>query len=220
MRPSILAGRCRLTTRLSLIPLVALALAVPPGALAGPPWITVEYPPNPLDETTRGALLVVHTYHHAALVESEVTAVAEGMVGGERRELSLRVDPTSRPGAYAVRGQLPEEGAWVVVVTMAQGTARASALVALEGGRRLAAVQVPHEMRGRWAIPREATAAEVSAMLRTAEAVARAVGEVRRSERVGFDGRRIPVGLVLAGAGTGLLPLGIGLARRARGRGK
>lgn len=169
-----------------LLPLVLL-LALPAFSAAGPPWITVEYPPNPLDRETRDALLVVRTYHHAAILDGRVDARAEGAVAGERRSVALAVEETSRPGVYAVRGELPEEGAWVVVVEM-RTSDPAVALVAMEPDGTLTAVRVPHESRDGWAIPRAATAADIDAMLRTARALAQA----RREVRVGSNGSDVP----------------------------
>ena len=37
-------------------------------ALIGPPWISIEYPANPLDPSTRGGYLLVHTFHHQQAV--------------------------------------------------------------------------------------------------------------------------------------------------------
>lgn len=199
--------RRRRATFLALVAILAATLAVPALVEAGPPWITVEHPPNPLDRETRGALLVVHTYHHAGAVPAEVSAVAHPAGEGDASALKLEVGATSRPGVYAVRGDLPEREAWVVVVTMRAGEAAASALVALERGGELTAVRVPHEVRDGWAIPHAATQAEVRAMRETALALAQA--------------RRGQLGAIGSGAGAALaglllLPLGALALRRRR----
>lgn len=162
---------------------LALLLLLPAFSVAGPPWITVEYPPNPLDPETRDALLVVRTYKHATVLEGRLEARAEGSVAGERRSVTLEVGRTSRPGVHAVRGELPREGTWVVVVEMREPDP-ASALVAIGPDGSPAAVRVPHEVRDGWAIPREATAADIDGMLRTARVLARA----QRGMRVGSRG--------------------------------
>lgn len=165
-----------------VLPLVLLLL-LPALSMAGPPWITVEYPPNPLDPETRDAVLVVRTYEHATVLETRLEARAEGSVAGERRSVGLQVRPTSRPGVYAVRGELPREGTWVVVVEMRE-PGPASALVAVGPDGTPTAVRVPHEVRDGWAIPRRATAADIDGMLRTARVLARA----QRGMRVGSRG--------------------------------
>ena len=43
---------------------LAFLLAATSIALAGPPWISIEYPANALDKETRGALALVRIYHH------------------------------------------------------------------------------------------------------------------------------------------------------------
>jgi len=68
-------------TRL-LIGALAAALNVPsaapaPTAIAGPPWISIEYPVNPYDATTRDAFLVVHAFHHGVPTAFPVSGTAE-----------------------------------------------------------------------------------------------------------------------------------------------
>ena len=59
-----------------------LTMLVSSVAIAGPPWIAIEYPVNPHDAGTRGALLTVRTYHHGELMSYDVTGTAEGIVDG------------------------------------------------------------------------------------------------------------------------------------------
>lgn len=191
---------------------LALFLLSTAPAWAGPPWISVEYPPNPHDPASRGALVLVHAYHHQHAMPFPVSATAEGLVNGERRSVPLRVAETSRGGVYAVRGDVPGEGAWVLVVNMTDTEARvrASALVALGPDREVTAVEVPHREEGRWWIPRAATDGDVDAMLRTAVAMARARREVAESP-FGSPAK----GLLLAGLALAV-PAGLTLRRRAR----
>ena len=49
-------------------PLVLAALTASP-ALAGPPWLSIELPANPLNSTTRGMYLLVRTYHHGTVTQ-------------------------------------------------------------------------------------------------------------------------------------------------------
>lgn len=157
----------------------ALAVSIFTAAplLAGPPWISIEYPTNPFHADTRGAIALVHTFHHGTAVQYPVSARAEGIVKGRRVSVPLQVRATYRPGVWAIRGDLPENGtAWVIVATMNAGSAEASAsaLLGLDGDMELAAVKVPTRMQDDWIIPQVASDAEVDAMLRRTVAVARA----------------------------------------------
>lgn len=218
-------ARQRSRRTLGALILVLAALAAAPGtAGAGPPWITVEYPPNPLDPATRDALLVVRTYRHGASVASRVTAVAHGVVGRERRSVRLAVAPTGRPGVYAVRGDLPGGGAWAVRVDMVEGGNEATALVALAGEAGILSVRVPHGVRDGWTIPHPATEADVEEMLRAAQRLARvgnaraALGSQEGDRERGATVLQPRARARIAGiAGLGLaalLPLGAGLALR------
>jgi hypothetical protein len=208
------AARRACIARAALVP-AALVLALATPALAGPPWISIEYPANPLDPTTRGALLLVRTYHHAAAMAYPVTAVAEGLLDGERRTIELSVEPTSQPGVWVVRGELPEGGSWVVSATLSQGDrAVASALVALGPERDLLGIQVPQNVREGYAVPRPATRTEIEALLRTTAAVALAKQKAART--VGQrDG--LPAGAMLAGLfALVVLPAGVAVVRERK----
>lgn len=150
------------------------APAAPP--VKGPPWVSVEYPANPYDSATRGALVVLHSYHHGAPIETAATARAISLIDGERRTSPLEIVPTSRGGVYAVRGELPEGVASVLVLTTREGGGRgaiATALVAVGGGDEVLAVRVPHDEHegGRFLVPREPTEREIESLLRTAAAL-------------------------------------------------
>ena len=148
------------------VPVAAAAVS----AVAGPPWISIEYPVNPFDRTTRGAHLLVHAYYHGTPVAYPVSGTAEGIVNGERRTITLRFETTSRTGVYALRKQWPSEGAWTLVVTVTQGDhdrgGVAQALVALAPSGAVASVHVPTEQRAEWTVPRRLTAQEIEAALR------------------------------------------------------
>jgi hypothetical protein len=119
------------------------ALALATLTVAGPPWISIEAPANPLDPTSRGALLLVHAFHHGTPVGLPVSGTAEGLVDGQRRTVALEFTPTSRPGVYALRYQPPREGSWILVIRVTQGPGdAATAIVRIEGGE-VAGVTVP-----------------------------------------------------------------------------
>lgn len=154
-----------------ILPIVASGFtldATPAGESArlGPPWISIEYPPNPHDAGTRGAFLVVNSFHHETPVTFPVSGLAEGMVNGERRTVKLELQRTSRPGAYALRKQWSDEGTWVLVLRVHQGdNAAATALVSLARDGSIASVEVPTRRQGQWTIPRVVTTAEIESLL-------------------------------------------------------
>jgi hypothetical protein len=155
-----------------------LTMLVSSVAIAGPPWIAIEYPVNPHDAGTRGALLTVRTYHHGELMSYDVTGTAEGIVDGRRQSMPLDIRRLTQVGMYAVRWQKPAQGTWVLVITSKQnGSHAATALVTIDSQGQVAEVSVPSDTieNGRWRVPRKVAAAEVDAMLKAnaATAVAR-----------------------------------------------
>ena len=144
--------------------------AAPAPAVAGPPWISIEYPVNPFDRTTRGAHLLVHAYYHGTPAGYPVSGAAEGLVNGERRTITLGFETTSRNGVYALRKQWPSEGSWMLVISVTQGDhARggvAQALVELAPSGAVASVRVPTEPRDGWTVPRPLTAREIETAVR------------------------------------------------------
>ena len=146
-----------------------LTLIVSTLAIAGPPWIAIEYPANPHDPGTRGALLTVRTYHHGELMSYELTGTAEGIVNGRRQTMPLDIRRLSQTGMYAVRWQKPAQGTWMLVITSKQnGSHAATALVSIDSRGGVASVSVPSDPieNGRWRVPRKVAAAEVDAMLK------------------------------------------------------
>lgn len=144
--------------------------AAPVSFVAGPPWISIEYPVNPFDRTTRGAHLLVHAYYHGTPVAYPVSGTAEGIVNGERRTMTLRFETTSRAGVYALRKQWPSEGSWTLVISVTQGehdaTGVAQALVELSPTGSVASVQVPTQQHAEGAFPRRLTAREIETAVR------------------------------------------------------
>ena len=78
---------------LALAALTSASLATTAVA-SGPPWISIELPANPYDESTKGAYLLVHSFHHGTAIGYIVTGTAEGIVNGERRSVK-KYCPTS-----------------------------------------------------------------------------------------------------------------------------
>lgn len=154
---------------LVLTALAALPLASAPVS-AGPPWIAIEYPANPHHPSTRGALLLVRAYHHSTAVAVPVRGTAEGLVQGRRTSRPLDLRATSTPGVFALRGELPREGTWVLAITAEQSSeASATAIVQLDGRGGIAGVEVPaRESRDGWLVPRAVERSDIDRALRAA----------------------------------------------------
>jgi hypothetical protein len=192
---------------LALAVTLSAVLAAP--ALAGPPWISAEYPVNPHHADTRGALLLIHTFHHGTAMQFPVVAVAEGVVNGKRQSIKLEVKPTYREGVFAVRGQLPASGTWVLVANLQTSVNQASAsLIATVGAKgEVLAVDVPSAQQNGWTIPRAATVQDIDQALRGAVTLASA-------RQAALDNTVTPL---LAGLGMlGLLLVGITRGTRRR----
>jgi len=148
---------------------LAAALTLPAfsTALAGPPWIAIEYPANPFDRASSGAFLTVRTYHHGEIVAKTVTGTAEGVVNGKRQSVALDIRPGSQTGMYVVRWQRPATGRWVLVISSGVGgVTDATAVVEISPTGGVASVTVPtHALGGGWISPRPVAAAEIDALL-------------------------------------------------------
>lgn len=138
-------------------------------APVGPPWISIEYPVNPHDATTRGAVLLVHAFHHGTPMQFPVSGTAEGLVAGKRQSVKLEFARTSRTGVYALRQQWPAQGTWTLVISVRQGEGDgdvASAVVELAPTGEVASVQVPVQQREGWSIPGAVRMADIEDGLR------------------------------------------------------
>jgi hypothetical protein len=158
-------------TLIRAVVIAALTLA------KGPPWISIELPANPYDQSTRGAFLLVHSFHHGTAMGFIVSGTAEGMVNGERRSLKLDFAETSRVGVYALKRTWPTEGTWTLVIKANQGPDdAATAVVDLGADGDVAAIRVPTMLRGSWTVPAPISLGDIDAALR-----ARAATLARRS---------------------------------------
>jgi len=157
--------------------LVSMLVAAPAFGLNGPPWISIELPANPYDNSTRDAFLLVHSFHHGTAMGFIVTGTAEGMVNGERRSLKLEFSETSRVGVFALKRSWPTEGTWTLVIQANQGPDdAATAVVDLGPDGDVAAIRVPTMQRGSWTVPAPVSLGQIDAALR-----ARAATLARRS---------------------------------------
>ena len=146
-----------------------LGSAREPG-MRSPPWISIETPVNPYDPSTRGALLVVHTFHHGIEVGLPVSGTAEGIVNGVRRSVPLQLTPISRAGAYVVRNQWGSGGVWTLdIVATPEENAVVQALVEIGPDGRVSGVEVPtrlDERSGSLPLPRRIGLREIDQALR------------------------------------------------------
>lgn len=154
--------------RLAVVPML-LVVATP--LVAGPPWITIEYPGNPFNPEARDAFLVVHSYHHNTPVGLPVSGTAEGLVNGKRRTITLQFQALRREGTFALRKQWPDEGRWLLALHVTQGEGEsntASALVRLAPDGTVASTTVPSKRgEGGMRLPTPVTKADVEAALAT-----------------------------------------------------
>ena len=139
----------------------------PAPAPVGPPWISIEYPVNPYDATTRDAFLVVHAFHHGSPMAFPVSGTAEGLVNGQRRSINLEFTKASRTGEFALRKQWPDQGTWTLVIGVMQGPEdRVTAIVDLGADGQVAKVSVPTRRENGWVIPAKVAMADIDAGLR------------------------------------------------------
>ena len=145
----------------------ALTLSAFSTALAGPPWIAIEYPANPFDQATRGGFLTVRTYHHGQIMAKTLTGTAEGIVDGRRQSMRLDIRAGSQAGTYVVFWQKPATGRWVLVINSGnQGIVDATAVVEISPSGGVAGITVPtRNYSGGWIGPRRVAAAEIDGLL-------------------------------------------------------
>src|SRR2546429_9747971 len=148
-------------TLIRAVVITALTLA------KGPPWISIELPANPYDQTTRGAFLLVHAFHHGREMGYIVTGTAEGIVNGARQSVTLQFTETSREGVHALKRTWPQEGTWTLVIKANQGPDDlATAVVELGPDGEAAAVRVPTPQRPGWTVPAPVPMDQIDAPLR------------------------------------------------------
>jgi len=157
--------RSKLLRSFALI--TALTLTAFSTALAGPPWIAIEYPANPFDRASRDAFLTVRTYHHGQIMAKTVTGTAEGVVDGKRQSMRLDIRPGTQAGSYVVVWQKPATGRWVLVISSGnQGIVDATAVVEISANGTVAGITVPtRTYSGGWIGPRPVAASEIDGLL-------------------------------------------------------
>ena len=144
-------------------------LGLPAAAVAGPPWVSIELPANPLDRSTRGAYLLVHSFHHERVITMNLVGRAEGMVNGKRTSLPLAFRETSRGAVFALDQSWPKGEAWLLVITAGavNGKGGATALVGIGPDGEVRSVRVPNRKQGEFTVPTDPTAQEIERQLQT-----------------------------------------------------
>lgn len=170
--------------------LLALPLAAP--LHAGPPWISIELPANPLNGTTRGMFLLVRSYHHGDAMQMPVTGTATGLVNGKRQSMKLAFERTNMAGVYALRKSWPTEGAWVLAMNVG-GKEGPTALVGIGADGRVHSIDVPTRTEGRNTWGREVTEKDIEDTLREVAAI----GMPREADRAGLAGLAMLVSITL-----------------------
>jgi hypothetical protein len=158
-------------TRRTLVSTALLAFAAGTAAFSTPltakwpPWLSIESPVNPFDQTARGAVFLVHAVFREGQTQvSDVSGAAEGIVNGSRRSIALRFDTTGRPNVFAVRRQWPSDGTWLLRIALRQTTA----IVTLDRAGNVASVRVPTELAAGNQLPRPVDAKEIDSTLAAA----------------------------------------------------
>ncbi len=82
--------------------------------LAGGFFLQVGNPEASKEAQRAGAVLTVKAAGCHDPATAKITATAIGLVNGERREIPLKVSSLSEAGMFAVSGQWPSEGKWVI----------------------------------------------------------------------------------------------------------
>lgn len=161
-----------LRTRLACAALLVSVIATP--LTAGPPWISVELPGNPYDQTSRDAFLIVHAFHHGEPVDYPVSGVAEGMVKGQRTSIPLTFRKTSRSGAFALSKQWTDGTPWVLALTVAQGADdKVTALVTIATDGHASKVETLTRVAEKGIVlPRPLVRGDIDAALREASVAA------------------------------------------------
>ena len=182
----------------------ALLLTLATTALAGPPWLSIELPANPYDQLTRGAIALVRTYHHGVPMQIQTRGTAEGLVDGERVSIPVELIATTGTGVYALRGEIPESGSWVLVIRAGDEDYPVTAIVDLGPNGAVRAVDVPLR-GGNPPVPREVTGQEIDARLRSLASAADGTPGLVLAKGGHGPGPWPAVGVIVLGlAGAGL----------------
>ena len=111
----------------TLVILMALAGQV----FAGGFFLQLGNPEASAEARKLGAVLTIKATGCHDPATAKVMATAIGVVDGQRRTVPLEVKSLSEPGFFAVLGQVPKEGKWVVELAATNGVQFTNTLVAV-----------------------------------------------------------------------------------------
>ena len=192
--------------RLALALCLSLAAATP--AVAGPPWLTIEFRPNSF-----AGVMLVRTYHHGEAMAMPLTGTAEGLVNGQRRSVALTFNRAAdAPNAYTVPNTWGAEGVWVLNISATGDHLGAGAVVGLDRNGEPAFTRFPRTTVG---ASRPATSREADAMLRALDANAPPAALGRTGWWSIALRTALPL-LILVAVILGIAKLGAGIIARAR----
>jgi hypothetical protein len=140
--------------RKTLVVLMALAGQV----FAGGFILQLGNPEASAEARKLGAVVTVQAAGCHDPATAKVSATAIGVVNGQRRTMPLEVKGLSTPGMFAIVGQVPKEGKWVVELVGTNGEQFTNTLVA-------AGPNGIDRLHAKWNMQKFA-AADVDAMLR------------------------------------------------------
>jgi len=166
------AVRAAMLAALGGAALMLSAATHPSASMFGGPWISIEAPANPYDQTTHGALMLVHTFHHGTKVNLPLVGKAEGLVDGARKSVDLTLAKSSQIGTRSVRNEWGSKGTWTVLLTASQGDAQIQAVAEINADGSVGKISVPSR-NGR---PHLLSVAEVDQGLRDRARAPMAVG--------------------------------------------
>ncbi len=140
---------------------LTLSAAAAATAVAGPPFLTVEFRP------VGGDVLLVRGVHGGQPLTTAPQGTAEGLLDGRRMSVPLRFEFRRDIQAFALARTWPEGGTWVLTMSVAGDHAGAGVVVGFDRQGEPAFVRFPRRVTGE---TRPAAAAEVDAMLRALDA--------------------------------------------------
>jgi hypothetical protein len=105
------------TMVVGLVAVTAATKVTHRAAMFGGPWISIETPVNPYEQSTTGAMFLVHTWVHGNPSDLPVTGRAEGLVDGKRRSVPFTLRKSAHMGTYSVARQWDGKGIWTLLVT-------------------------------------------------------------------------------------------------------
>jgi hypothetical protein len=192
-----------MNARLAAAATLAMLAAAP--LLAGPPWISVEIPANPMDAETRGAFAVVRTYHHGTPATLVMRGTAEGLVDGRRRSAPLEYRALNPVGRFALLRTWDSAGVWVLNIEAFDGHGAMSAVVGINANGEAVFVRVPLSRIGG---PRTVSQGEIQRLL--ADLAAGRTPEPLAAAGFGGMGSRIALaaGVIVSAAALALMVLG------------